>query len=354
MKKIDYVEEIKKSAKDIDFDEATKILFEDYVDFNKTSAKNFLKTIQQSNRENFFKVPYEHVDYIYFGNVDRKRAQNMCYMYVNDDKGTCLKYVYLDYGEPDNGHIEFADIPNPENFVKQFLNLAYAVGMKFVKGKPKDPKQYHYYIHLSNGEEYCSTRKYRNAFSYFYTLCHRYLSYNMSLYIRRIMQDRSLDSLDKLINASEESKKLYMNAKQMFDNFDFLYAVMKSLDSKRKMEIFNKCVDKNESYMNHRYMDNLFNYVDTATSFDRWGIPERVVFLQDIAEKRKNTELARELYDKLTNLYDDKLAAIEMFTILETEAMQRKMLDYLNTGETNTSKIFSKYTDITIEHFGEI
>ena len=168
------------------------------------------------------------------------------------------------------------------------------------------------------------------------------------------MQDRSEDSLDKLINASEESKKLYMNAKQMFDNFDFLYAVMKSLDSQRKMEIFNKCVDKNESYMNHRYIDNLFNYVDTATSFDRWGIPERIVFIQDIAEKRKETKLGKELYDKLTNLCEDKLTVAEMLTTLRTENMQRKMLDYLNTGETNSNKIFSKYTDITIEHFGEI
>ncbi len=354
MKKIDYVEEIKKSAKDIDFDDATKRLFEDYVDFNKTSADEFLDIIQQSNRETFIKIPYEQVDCMYIGNVDKERAQNMCYMYANDDNGACLKYVYLDYGKPDYEHSEFADIPNPENFVKQFLNLAYAVGIEFINGKLKNLKRYHYSLHLANGKEYHATYKNKKALSYFHTLCHRYLSYNMSLYIRRIMQDRSLDSLDKLINASEESKKLYMNAKQMFDNFDFLYAVMKSLDSKRKMEIFNKCVDKNESYMNHRYMDNLFNYVDTATSFDRWGIPERVVFLQDIAEKRKNTELARELYDKLTNLYDDKLAAIEMFTILETEAMQRKMLDYLNTGETNTSKIFSKYTDITIEHFGEM
>ncbi|MBQ3640950.1 hypothetical protein II906_03365 [bacterium] len=45
MKKIDYVEEIKKSAKDIDFDDATKRLFEDYVDFEKTSANMVFRTL---------------------------------------------------------------------------------------------------------------------------------------------------------------------------------------------------------------------------------------------------------------------------------------------------------------------
>ena len=153
---------------------------------------------------------------MYIGNVDKERAQNMCYMYANDDNGACLKYVYLDYGEPDYEHSEFADIPNPKNFVKQFLNLAHAVGVEFINGKLKNLKRYHYSLHLANGKEYHATYKNKEALSYFHTLCHRYLSYNMSLYMRRIMQDRSEDSLNKLINASEESKKLYMNTKQMF------------------------------------------------------------------------------------------------------------------------------------------
>lgn len=351
MEKIDYVEEIKKSANDIDFDEATIRLFNDYADFEKSNAKKFLNIIKKSNRENFLKISPEQVDYMYIGNIDKERAQNMCYMYVNDDKGAYLKYVYLDYGVPDYKNAKLADISDSENFVRQFLNLAYAVGVKCVKGKPKDPKDYHYFIHLTNGEEYCLINKNKDALSYFHTLCHRYLSYNMNIYYKNIVHGKSKNNLDKLINKSEASQKLYMSAKKMFNNFDFLYAVMKSLDSPRKMEIFNTCVEKNESYMNHRCMNNLFNYVDTAVSFDMWGIPEKIVFLQDIAEKREKTALGKELYDKLMSIYSDKETVVNMFVNLDTEIMQQKMLEVLNSGETNKNKIYNKYLGITLECF---
>lgn len=346
MKKYDYVNEIKKSTKNIDFDESTKRLFEDYVDFEKSSAEKLLNIINNSNRENFEKINPKEIEFIYTGCIDNERTQNMCYIYENNKDGASLGYVYLECGEPHYETAEYADIPDHTNFVKQFLNLAYAVGAEFTEGEPKNLKKYNYIVRLKDESFYHLTFNVNDAGSYFHILCARYLSYNISIYNRKIIKNKNQTELDKLINKSEESKNLYLNAKEMFDNFDFLYAVMKSLNSKKKIKIFNTCIDKNESYLNHHYMDNLLNYVDTATSFVRWGCPKEVIFLQDIAENRKETELGKELYDKLTSLYDNKFTAIEMFTILRTEKMQKEMLKFLNSGETDKSKIYSKYVNI--------
>ena len=344
MKKIDYVKEIKKSAKNIDFDDTARRLFEEFIDFWKSDSEKLLNIIEKSNREQYPKINPEQVEFIYIGSADEEQPQYMCHMYVNNEQGTYLEYVYFEFGNPYHENAEYADIPNHTNFVKQFLNLAYALGTKFAEGKPKNPKKYHYFIRLKNGK--CFHLE-DITFSCFNILCSRYLSYNMSVYNRKIIKQKSKKTFDKLINKSFESKELYLSARKMFDNYDFLYAILKSLNSKNKIKIFNTCVEKNESYLNHRYMDNLFNYADTATSFVRWGYPKKITFLQDIAEKRKKTEVGKELYDRLISLYDDdKLAAIEMIVALRIEKIQKEMLNFLNSGETDTTKIYRKYNDI--------
>ncbi len=70
--------------------------------------------------------------------------------------------------------------------------------------------------------------------------------------------------MEELINRSPLSLKLYKFAKNIFDNFDFLYAVMRKLDTSQRPEIFNQCIIKNESCLNHTSMHNIFTFIVTA------------------------------------------------------------------------------------------
>ena len=108
-------------------------------------------------------------------------------------------------------------------------------------------------------------------------------------------------------------------------------------------------VHKNEAWNNHFPMDkDILQHVSNAAFLYGKPCPKKIIFIQDIAEKRKQTPLGKELSDKLSHIFKDKRDVIEMLVNLRTEKMQREMIEFLNTGERNKRKIRDRLYDIIL------
>lgn len=66
--------------------------------------------------------------------------------------------------------------------------------------------------------------------------------------------------MEEIANRSPLSLKLYKSAKNIFDNFDFLYAVMSNLDVAQKQESCNQCISKNKNCLNHTSMQDILTF----------------------------------------------------------------------------------------------
>lgn len=288
MKNLAYTEKIIELICNIDFDTTTRRLLEDYITYEYKNAPEIFKLIKHAQEKNSEIIPPEMVEHIFIGSADDTLAQNMCYKYTKNLSQ--LEYIYLEYGKPDSKYNNIAYIPNPDNFVRQFLNLARAFGIKFIEGQPKNPAKYHFLISLSGGKCYHVTYKNSASMSYFSTLANRYFSYNLNVFYCKILKHKTVEKLNMLANTTPLSQKLYKITKGVFDDFDFIYAVMAYLEKNKDCELFDMCISKNESYLSHNRMDNILDYIDTASSLKKYGHPEKVVFLQDITKNRKISE----------------------------------------------------------------
>lgn len=303
MDKIKYIEKINELITDINFDTATKRLFNDYITFEHSNK--IFQLINKVKRKTPDTIIPEKVEQICAGIDDDTKAQNLCYKYTK--KHSKLEYLYLEYGKPDFKYKNIAYIPTPDNFVRQFLNIASVFGIQFVEDKPKNPKKYHFSISLSDGKYYNLTYNNSASISHFTTLANRYFSYNLDIFHSKILKNKTIEKLDKLANKTSLSQKIYKITKDIFDDFDFIYAIMAYLQTIKSQKLFNLCIDKDESYLNHNHMNTILNYINTASSIKRYGYPPKIVFIQDIAEKMQQTRTGKDLYNKLTNIYQDKL-----------------------------------------------
>ncbi len=191
MKKIDYIEEITKNLDKTDLDITAKKILEDFIRMESTNPQKFLHVLQKSQSKAIEQIVPHQVDYIFVGNIDKTKAQNVFYKFSKTDKLAKLEYIYMEYGEIINV-IATAYIPNPKNFVKQFLTFVYLFGIEINEGKPKNIKKFHISINQSNNKNYYITSKNTEMFTYFFVLIHRYISYNISVFKSKILEDKSV------------------------------------------------------------------------------------------------------------------------------------------------------------------
>ena len=191
MKKIDYIEEITKNLDKTDLDITAKKILEDFIRMESTNPQKFLHVLQKSQSKAIEQIVPHQVDYIFVGNIDKTKAQNVFYKFSKTDKLAKLEYIYMEYGEIINV-IATAYIPNPKNFVKQFLTFVYIFGIEINEGKPKNIKKFHISINQSNNKNYYITSKNTEIFTYFFVLIHRYISYNICVFDSKILEDKSV------------------------------------------------------------------------------------------------------------------------------------------------------------------
>ena len=191
MKKIDYIEEITKNLDKTDLDITAKKILEDFIRMESTNPQKFLHVLQKSQSKAIEQIVPHQVDYIFVGNIDKTKAQNVFYKFSKTDKLAKLEYIYMEYGEIIDV-IATAYIPNPKNFVKQFLTFVYIFGIEINEGKPKNIKKFHISINQSNNKNYYITCKNTKIFTYFFVLIHRYISYNISVFKSKILEDKSV------------------------------------------------------------------------------------------------------------------------------------------------------------------
>ena len=91
MDKIKYIEKINELITDINFDTATKRLFNDYITFEHSNK--IFQLINKVKRKTPDTIIPEKVEQICAGIDDDTKAQNLCYKYTK--KHSKLEYLYL-------------------------------------------------------------------------------------------------------------------------------------------------------------------------------------------------------------------------------------------------------------------
>ena len=81
----------------------------------------------------------------------------------------------------------------------------------------------------------------------------------------KIFEDKSIKKKEELVNRSPLNLKLYKSVKNIFDKFDFLYAVMSNLDTVQRQESCNQSISKNKNCLNHTSMQDIFTFLATVS-----------------------------------------------------------------------------------------
>lgn len=308
MKNIDYATEIKKSTKNIDFDESTKRIFEEFVDWLGKDNKNFLNIIKKFPADNFYNDTKD-MDYAKFvtkmfaGIKNSGNFQSLYYSYEKKTKNAIFKSIVITgMGEE---VVNSAIIENPYNYIKQLFNLAHAAGADFKIGYPKNERKYHILIETSFGQVIYLSEDKQNQ-GYFHTLLARYLSYNENLYDKRIKCSNKKEAIKHLIK-NKFAKQLYAHLKEIYDNEDFIYAILTYLDSEEKIKLFLQMIEKNESYMCGMKMGTgILRYLSDAEYLYKKPLPKNISFLSDRIKNVKESEKYGELFKKLIPIYKDE------------------------------------------------
>ena len=308
MKKIDYVEEIKKSAKDIDFDESAKRIFEEFVDWLGKDNKKFLNIIKKFPADNFYKdtkdMDYaKYVTKMFAGFKNSGNFQSLYYNYEKKEKNAIFKSIVITGMGEDVA--SSALIENPYNYIKQLFNLAQASGANFKLGYPKNERKYHILIETSFGEVIYLTEDKQNQ-GYFQTLLARYISYNEMLYDKRIKCSDKKAAIKNLIK-NKFAKQLYTHLKKVYDNEDFIYAILTYLDSEDKIKLFLQMIERNESYLSGMKMGTgILRYLSDAYYLYKKPLLKKISFLSDRIKNVKESEKYGELFKKLIPIYKDE------------------------------------------------
>lgn len=339
MKKIDYVEEIKKSAKDIDFDEATRRLFEEYVDFSKDWAKKLYDVIQTNPYKNFYRANIDgelylenYVDYIYAGNKTLGFGESLHRRFIKVNKKAKLETIVA--ANLTCNVVDSAIIENSANFVKQLFNLIQAIGAGFMEGYPKNHEKFHILVETSSGWVLHVSETKRNK-GYYMPLFYRFVDYNSMVYNKKIKCINKEEKIKELTNKSEKVKKLYNHLKSFFNDIDFIYAILVYLDTEDKVDLYNLCLEKNESWQNHEYMNNILDYVKAAFYMYEHDCPKYAKFICDYIDKFNKTKLGKNLYKSLLKVTGNRNSTYCSICHIKTEEEKQEVIDFINSVKGN-------------------
>ena len=340
MKRNNCIQIVKEQISNMNFDAQTKRILEDYI--SKSTAKEILGRLEKYDRNSLLNIQPQNIKYIFTGNVSKEDTYSEIFIkedYAELRRGYIHENKYVYFQGP-------AKVNNSLEFLTQYINLLYSIVVEINQIPPKG-NEYHMQITLKDNTNYyihSSSYKYDSLWQ---CLMYRYMSYMLDVYNNKIECEDKKIEIQKKKKQDENTIDLYNYLKTIFDNTDFIYAIMSYLNNEDKIKLFMTMVHKNEAWNNHFPMDkDILQHVSNAAFLYEKPCPKNVVFLQDIAEKRKQTSLGKELSDRLSEIFKDKRDVIEMLVDLRTEKMQREMIEFLNTGERNKRKIRDKLYDI--------
>ena len=350
VKKIDYVEKIKESAKNISFDDTAKRIFEEYIVFEQKNAKKIYTKLCHLPKDNFYtnnEINIEkYINKIFAGyrNSESKQSLYHDFSKYNAREAKLSSVVVTGLS---SSITNTAIIENSENYVKQLFNLAQSVGANVKLGYPQNEQGCHFLFESDIGIV-CNLSENRQ-FEYFHQLLFRYMYYNLMVYDERIKCNNKEKRIKELSDKNQKIKDLYLYLSSFFNNTDFEYAILTYLDTEEKIDLYNLCLKKNETWNSHSQMDkDILQHISNAASLYGKPCPKKVIFLQDIAQKRKQTTLGKELFNRLSVIFKDSRDVVEMLVYLRTEKMQKEMINFLNTGEKNKIKIKNRLYEIIL------
>lgn len=332
MKNIDYVEKIKESAKNIDFDETAKRIFEEYIDFVQDGAKEIYRKIQKLPKNNFYnenEIKVEkYVNKIFAGHMNNGIGQSSYHEYnrYSEYKAELNSVVVTGLG---SSVINTAIIENSENYVKQLFNLAQSVGTNIKLKYPQNEKHYHFFFETDIGIVCCLDTNKR--FEYFQQILYRYMYYNLMVYDKRIRCNNKKEKIKELKNINQKTKNLYKHLKSFFDNTNFIYAILTYLDTDEKIDLYNLCIKKNESWLGHEYMNDIITYISTAYYLYENGCPKKPTFICDRIDEFTRTPLGKKLYKKLLKMIGNRNSASCSISYIKTEEEKQGALDFIES-----------------------
>jgi len=248
------------------------------------------------------------------------------YKKISENKAELSSIVVTDL---DSSICDIAIIENSENYVKQLFNLAQAIGANVKLGYPQNEKRYHFLFETDIGIVCCLAEN--KKFEYFHQLLFRYMYYNLMVFDKRISCNNKEEKIKELTTKNQKTNNLYKYLKSFFNNIDFIYAILTYLDTNEKIDLYNLCLTKNESWSNHEYMNDIINYVSTAFYLYQKECPKNPTFICDKIDEFTKTSLGKKLYKKLFKIIGNRNSASCSIRFIKTEEEKQEALDFIKS-----------------------
>lgn len=344
----DYIKKIKSLVSNIDFDDITRILFNEYLDFEYASSEKLFNMIKKSVNKPFYDIKYEDVVNIVIRTPDFILEEEKIftkYLWERQDDKSVLIDIQCKNDE-EIGFYNQAIIDNPDNFVKQILNLMYLLNINLEK-ECTDKKKTNIEIKLNNGKTYSVVYPDSTC------LLFRYIKYNLYVYNENIhltepdtpqnYEEIFIDAYSRQYSLAQELTNILKNH---FDNIDFIYAILIYLNNEDKLKLYKTCIEENENYIDHMPMNNIFQFISTAFSLAVEECPENVKFYRYYKEKLFETPEGEEIYNELSKIFKYEYEIMNIILQLPSRNNANELLKIIKLGVRNKKDILLKALEI--------
>jgi len=346
---IDYTEKIKQLVKNIDFNETTKMLFYEFLDFEYASLDELYDIVNNSMNKKFYDIDYKDIKNIstYTSNIyfNEEKTSKKYLWERQDEHGIMIDVLCINNKEL--GFENQAIIPNPYNYAKQFLNLLYVLGLN-LEEEYSDKSKVFIEIKLNNKKTYYVERTNYSSLIMRYINCNLYI-YNYKILLTEANTPRNYKEIffNAYSKKYKQGEELINLLKNHINNVDFIFAILMYVNDESKLKLYIECIKENESYSNHMPMDDLYQLISTAFWLKEGECPTNIRFNKYYKKKLFQQDAGKELYDELSQIYKYEYEIMNVFFLLHPQKNLREMLNFIKSGLRDREKILSKADEIS-------